>query len=1728
MGRTCLIVATVLVALALFFFNRPVEAMSDDDDLQLKELWKEYRAAESKDLPQKQLAALDKILKESLSRRIPYDYYVAGENKVQVRRRINWKDVDNAREEFRKAVEDYGLPVMELYYRLQRGSGSSVLDYAMEHASELRQSNVTAFSRAWFSTWDGLGSYVGTLVRNDLEFALWACRLNGTHCSDALLAEIGKSYPGYAVLEYLDANQEVNADDRIRALEAHADKYAGKAAAMLSRQQLLKADVKKLSLEKDVAEDWVKSYHAKCQAFEKERKAFSGDERRLADCCVEVRDILDALEVRSARADIEDDTLRICFRNLDKASVELVSRKDGKKVWASTVENPADRFYLQDEAVVILPRIDDGDYDVLVKGKDVNSKSRYSRHTISAAFRQDSRGYAIFAADYKTGEPLDVVDLSFFVDGKETATAKGLAIDGFTPLPDNMVAAIKKANGEGRYRPNYLVCSHVDKTGGIYRCSDRLGARYYSMGEERISESTMAHVLLDRTAFKPGETVQYKAVVYSNKGYDYAPIAGKTVTVSLVDAEGKDVKTVKASTNDFGSIAGSIEIPHGLRNGYFTLRVLDGKNYIGDAGLRVDDFVLPTFDVRFEKIVRFFLEGDTVRIKAWATSYSGHSLASAKVFAHIGRGYRDSDDELDPVTVAPDGSFELVAKDVKYGYCDVIVKVVDNTGETLEFNTSFFVMRRPSVTVEVENAVEASQQNVVDGDVLTVRASIGNELGVKTGNNGDAEIIYRILGDKDKLMGVGSLTLGERLDIGIASLPSGRYALEVEAAAKKADGSVVSDRTSCTFIRISEDETVFDADVESLFRVIEKDDDISLQMASGRGPLWVCVEVFGYGEELLRSEIVKVGGIRGQKGSVVHKHIDYPRSWPDKVVLHVFYFKGGRVGRYSKEISKAAQEVKLPLAVSRFSDVTSPSAKYDVTLATAAGVEAAASIFDAATEVIFPNCWYEVYRMRPSLPYISYNSVCGSSSMGSIYDDRFYVDGEMAENGMYMSKASVNLAVRDMAPRAMGKVNTMSSGIIEEEAFEMMEDDGGDEPEVAGVLREDFANTVAFEPFLRPDKDGKISFEFTTSDKLSTYIINVFAHDKDMNSAVARESFKVTIPVKLSVVEPQLLYVGDKYVLKANLSNSSVLPVDGKVSAYVYTTEKHENASPVAAMSRAVKVEANGAAGVEFEIDVPQAEVLGLKLVFSGNEGGAAISDGVFVSVPVKRPSQTIRESHSSIVFAGQDRDAIVAHLRSLFVNVPAESAVLSERTIMDLIREAIPEKISTEAKDVISLTESLYASVIARTLGMEKLDDGMLDKILACRNADGGFGWFEGMDSSPVVTAAVLKRAAALEDSGLSLGLDDDVLESAVKYIDTQMLKDRKRPSWCGGMSLEQYLLVRAHYADVKLAAQPSAEYRKAVSQYLVPKNGRGVNGAILMKAYRIRTLSLLTASDEGLRLARALGVRLSAEKKMQRSLEADVASLIEYAVEHRSGGKYFPNAVMPFRGLMESELQAHALLCDIFRDFGYEELADAIRIWIMVQKETQQWDVDPAYMEALSSVMDGSGAMKDMRVLILSGENELPFQQIRSAGNGFKVEVLYKREDGSALKSGDVLSVGDKVVSEVRIWNEENRSFVHVCVPRPASLRPENQLSGMMRWWLRPLFVDGWYSCTPQGYRNVKASMTEYFFDSYPEETTTVSETFYVTQAGSFAAPVASIECLYAPHYVANSEYTGELQSR
>ena len=256
---------------------------------------------------------------------------------------------------------------------------------------------------------------------------------------------------------------------------------------------------------------------------------------------------------------------------------------------------------------------------------------------------------------------------------------------------------------------------------------------------------------------------------------------------------------------------------------------------------------------------------------------------------------------------------------------------------------------------------------------------------------------------------------------------------------------------------------------------------------------------------------------------------------------------------------------------------------------------------------------------------------------------------------------------------------------------------------------------------------------------------------------------------------------------------------------------------------------------------------------------------------------------------------------------------------------------------------------------------------------------------------------------------------------------------------------------------------------------------------------------------------------------MEADMKSLLQYAVEHPSGGYYYPNAVMPWRGLLESEVYAHTLLCNLLTD---SDIAEGIRLWLMIQKETQQWSGDPAYLEAIEAVLRGTPETLNTKVILLSGTYTKPFGEVKATGNGMKISCKWY-VNGGELSNGTQLKVGDRVTAEYSIWNEENRSFVRITAPRPASFRPVAQLSGYYGWWLAPLRTAGW-SFSPQGYRNVLADKTEYWFDTYPEENTTVKEDFYVTQEGAFQLPAIEIESLYAPHYRANGDGRSAIESR
>ena len=464
------------------------------------------------------------------------------------------------------------------------------------------------------------------------------------------------------------------------------------------------------------------------------------------------------------------------------------------------------------------------------------------------------------------------------------------------------------------------------------------------------------------------------------------------------------------------------------------------------------------------------------------------------------------------------------------------------------------------------------------------------------------------------------------------------------------------------------------------------------------------------------------------------------------------------------------------------------------------------------------------------------------------------------------------------------------------------------------------------------------------------------------------------------------------------------------------------------------------------------------------------------------------------------------------------------------MIEEAAAQKSEPAANDALSLTEAYCF----KSFKSER-DTSLLGRILACRNSDGGFGWFEGMRSSQSVTATVLDRMALVRN----LGGDIPDLKSSVEYLDsTQFLGF---PRWFGGLSDDTYMLVRSNFPSVgfKVRMDKSqrkeyryrlSSFRKYARRYLSPSNRFDfIDGQPGAKAKRVRTLSNLISSEAGISLARAWGERFVVDAALRKSMDEDILSITEYAVRHDGGGFYYPNAVIPFRGLLENEAYAHSLIADVLSEYASShsgeaagrkaaEIADGVRLWLVLQKETQYWDTDPAFVNALCSVGKGSADLLSTSVVTLTQRVLKPIGEVKASGNGFSIDKSYYIGD-KEIRQGDTIRRGDRIRAVYTVQNAENRSFVRLTAPREASLIPADQLSGIYALSLAPLTVDGWYRVSPCGYRDVKPDRTVFYFDTYPEGRTTVTEDFFVTQTGTFQAPVPEIESLYAPHYRANA---------
>ena len=1725
---------------------------SDKEGHVLVDLWSKYSRARSRDLPADASRIAGQIVETASSRHLPWDFYTGWNAWQESRLSRNWKLRDEIEKERAASVEKFGEPVVIFCEKNGSKGQNAVWNWAKGEKDALQKARNPQFYRHMYTS-GMMGECLPDYIGNDWEFVLWSLvrgRGNGTsgYEGDEVYAELekalGGTYPSAAYLEYLAAGRFSDRETRKAKLQAVESKYSGKAIGFYAGADLLQMEFSALE-EKSSGEEGYKALLSKCRRYELGRLALEGSEAKMVKDLDVVSDIISTLNSKSLSVVAEDGVARVLFRNVEAADLSITREGDDNAVFSKTVQNGENSFYVIDTVEVKLPSLDDGSYTFSVrKGKFISDETNFSKHTLSLAVRQADGKDGVYVTDYKSGEPLRKVDLTLLRKGRVVAAEKDFPLgDGFTPLPASFEELIGGSNTRCELYASF-------RDGDIVRRSQNLvvAADWHDRG--RFGENAQgryALLMTDRGAYNPGDTVRFKGVLYSGDLRNKTSVcpAGQKVTVTFTDSEGNRIGTMDLTTNEFGSVAGEFAVPEGVRGGWFDIS-LKGSGYEAGRGIRVDEFVLPTFDLSFDRNDRLWLPGDTVEVRGKLTSYSGHPLSGAKL------RYRALDGETvlgeGAVDQAPDGTFSLsfpTSPEDDWQNCTVTVTVMDETGETQEF--SCWVLVSNGINVRAELLGAADGECGTDEEALlapsdTVRFSFSTK--DMRGSTVPVDISYSLRDQSGNVLYSGVAESGSTKEFDLSGR-GGLFRMVVSADAGKRGDVSVKDEDEVWFVIVPDDAAELGAPLDYYFRCfgteLEGGENIRMQFGTATGPLWAVAEIYGEKAEVLESRMVVLAGKMGEKGSLSDLEYEYKASWPDAVRFQLFWFRNGERHDISRQVRRVRHSLDLPLSFESFEDETLPGRKYSVRMQTEPGVEAVVSVFDKATERIAPNMWEVVSPWQESAPYVGIDAVCGRVGSENYYYLRRGL--RMAKSGNVMlNAASADYAVEEEAMMAAPMGTPMDE--IAQDAV----------PEEDVAVRENFAKSLLWEPFLRSGEDGSLSFDFETSGKLSTFLVQVYAHDKTMHNALVRREMVVTMPVKVSVMEPGYLYSGDKASLAVSVSSIASAPVSG-----ILSLEQDGKTESIP-----VTVPAGGSVSHSFAVDVPELSdgeaprPVSFKAMFRASaEDGVSLSDAMKVSVPVYPAAQTLTESHSAVVLAGYDERAILERLRGEFTGTTAFGAEQKTISIIDMVRDALPGKIEPTEEDVLTLSETYYVRLLSESLGggsdsYELPTAKLLEKILACRNADGGFGWYEGMHSSPVITAVLLERFSKLTGAGLMTPLD---LSSSVKYLDDSYFS-LDRPFWCGGISEPQYLHVRSLYPQVQFDPQRQGgtkaafqkkmkDFRKSVREYLVPGEKRGLNGQIFAKARRLGTLWNLSWSPEGIALANSWGVSWSAPSKLRSSLEADVASLLQYAEDHKDGGIYYPNLVMPFRGLLESEAYAHSMLCDLFTAYAAggtrpsagetARVADGIRIWLMLQKETQHWDTDPAFVDAIASVMAGGSDVKATKVIALTKTYRKPFSEIKAAGNGFTISRKFMREvsvpdvenpgsmktERQEIRPGDKIFRGDKIVAIYEIWNGENRSFVRLRAPREACLRPVEQLSGWYSSWRpRPLRIGGWYSFSPSGYRNVRTGETVWSFDSYPEEKTSVSEEFFVTQDGEFRAPAVTIESLYAPHYRANGE--------
>ncbi|MEW6402321.1 MAG: Ig-like domain-containing protein [Chloroflexota bacterium] len=253
--------------------------------------------------------------------------------------------------------------------------------------------------------------------------------------------------------------------------------------------------------------------------------------------------------------------------------------------------------------------------------------------TDNITFKATDREGLAWVTDLETGAPQEGVEVTFYNDkyrklGTTTTDKDGLAyLDNINNARFARVSSLPGTAGGANQGTEHLAFSSLDWGSGVSAGDFGLYETYYS-----DTSRPFAYLYTDRPIYRPGQDVFFKGIVRNNDDLHYSLPVSKKVYVTI-DHWGEQVYAEYVELNELGSFSDKLTLDEnaGLGNYDIYVRYSPNGDTMAYLTFNVAEYHKPEFEVNASTDLTDVLAGATVKFMLDMSYYSGGNVANADV-----------------------------------------------------------------------------------------------------------------------------------------------------------------------------------------------------------------------------------------------------------------------------------------------------------------------------------------------------------------------------------------------------------------------------------------------------------------------------------------------------------------------------------------------------------------------------------------------------------------------------------------------------------------------------------------------------------------------------------------------------------------------------------------------------------------------------------------------------------------------------------------------------------------------------------------------------------------------------------------------------------------------------------------------------------------------------------------------------------------------------------------